>query len=131
MVWALVFFIFLAGCSKSAKYENPQDIALAFWNMAFYSPSQCENFMSKNMAVAFAYRLFAPASEQQAKLFCENLSEYTKLYTKPVNITTEIATEYEKDKKYLISVLLHHQKGEPTRINTFVVKLKDRWYIVP
>ncbi|MFN3599533.1 MAG: hypothetical protein ACK4VK_07375 [Aquificaceae bacterium] len=131
MAWFLVFLVFIVSCGKSIKHENPQDLVIAFWNMAFYSPSQCEDFMSQNMAVAFGYKLFAPASKEQAKVFCENLPEYTKLYTKPVNITAETGTEYEKDKKYLMYVLLHHQRGEPTRISTFVVKLKDKWYIVP
>ncbi|MFN3472140.1 MAG: hypothetical protein ACK4ZR_06040 [Aquificaceae bacterium] len=132
MGWLFVFLILLAGCGGSTSYQKPQDLAVDFWNMAFYSPSKCEEFMVQNMAVAFGRGgLLAPASKEQARLFCQSLSDYTKLYTKPINITAQVGTEYEKDKRYLISVFLHHQRGEPTRVDLYVVKIKERWYVVP
>lgn len=131
MVWVMALLILLFSCGKGPSYKKPEDLAIAFWSMAFYNPSECEDFMSQNMAVVFAFKLFAPASKEQAKVFCENLSDYTRLYTKPIKITAQVEVEYEKDKRYLINTLLHHQRGEPTPVKTFVVKIKDRWYVVP
>ena len=129
----VLLVLFLASCSKDVQYKDPKDIAIAFWTMALLEPSKCEDFMGKHMAVSFARGLFAPASKEQAKVFCQGLKEYKSVYSTSglKNITAQIDIEYEKDKRYLVAVLLHYPLGQPIPIRTYVVKIKERWYVVP
>lgn len=128
----LVTFVFLLllSCTKKTSYQKPEDLAVAFWNMLFFQPSNCFKFMKDHMALE-SNREFHPASEEQARHFCERREDYIRLYTKPINITARVDTEYQKGKIYLIGVELHTPRGEPTVVKTSVVKIKDRWYVVP
>lgn len=123
-------FLFLLSCTKKPSYEKPEDLAVAFWHVLFFQPSDCIKFMKNHMALE-SNRVFYPASQEQAEQFCNHREEYIRLYTKPIKITAKVDTEYEKGKFYLMGVELHTPRGEPTVVKTPVVKIKERWYVVP
>ncbi len=131
LLW-LLFAFFMFACSQKA-YEDPKDLGVAFWQVMFFEPQRCMEFAKSNLAVQ-AYNIFMPASEEQAKTFCEKKEQYTRLYTKPINITATVAKTIKSthgQDVVLLEISLHTPKGEPTVVKNFAVKIKERWYIIP
>lgn len=133
MRFLLVFVLFFVFACSQRSYEKPEDLAVAFWQVMFFEPSKCEDFMRKHMAVQ-VFNSFMPASEEQARFFCSGREKYIALYTKPINITAEVENRIKTPQGQdveLVAVSLHTPKGEPTIVKNFLVKIKERWYIAP
>lgn len=87
--------------------------------------------MENYMAVQSNKNYFK-ASKEQARAFCkeENIKNYIRYYTKPTKIEAEVDTEYKKDEFYLMNALLYAPKGVH-KARTVVIKIDERWYVVP
>ncbi len=133
MRWVFVLFLlFVGACTSRSGYEDPRVLTRDFAMVVLFEPSRCADFLSKAGAikVSSAGEAYSPMDKDKAKLACQTLEGYQKLYGKPIDIKPQVDTKYSED-RILMSANLYFQRGEPTPMKVFVVKIKNRWYVVP